>query len=845
MKKKSLVEQMNSWKPFLDEINGSLKAKDFRKKTIIQALSTLDPDATSLTASFFRSCFGLLVGPGFFIGREALYGEIFDTFLAKNKSLFKRSPLIVIQTFNTFVKTLFVHPEHRLLDESLARKTLTKEEKILKKAAISKKRLTAYIESLGKKTPQKKEEEEVVEEEEEEISELGFEKRESLFSDMSPIDEKTRQFFEDVLETEGTVDAFCIAALEEKYSSFSHFIHTVPSTFPSSRYGPFLDLKAQIEALPQSLSFTEEELKTLLKRSPEEREKILTHKVAAAKEPFEAIIKKAVDLNNLIEKINLDIADLKTILAPFLKKVDTKSRVEILLSELNLLEITKNMLEKRAEDLKAELELRKEKVEKLKKSFETEFRDLLIYIRNLEFQLDEARWSIVFSRIEIFSKKQPYPDLSNLVDDVRSDLIALLKKCGEDVIIGKKNIRDIIKEMLDASYAHNVKLIRKETMGRSLRLKDIREEVEKELHDLDCSLSLMKRETISQDILSKRTWLFNFFTKLSSPFLIFKDTYDPASINTLFRYFWTDLDRWRQTKVKNEFIEKKEPCSLPLTHIAQLPYAEREHKLLLLKTLEEKKKNIISCARAIQAVKTFEPERIDSLLEALTLLQFPEDIFTPVDSWLKTTQNILEKIEEEVFCEASFLDERGRLEPGFAINELKATLSPHLATMTSYVETCFKNIEEQSSDSFTQHAASFFREELKIESGDFFETCKKIGKHILYRRLLLDTNPRASKAMLLPPIINRFLIKKAGDAHIDELISYSRGLFDIFYSTQDPTEKIIGFLQEFSKRAQALYGEDSIVKVCFLLQNELKSKTFETPVLSFVPGDLSFFRNTV
>jgi hypothetical protein len=145
MKKKSLVEKMNSWEPFLNEINGSLKTKDFRKNTIIQTLASLDPDVLLLSTSFFQYILGILIGPGFFTGREALYGKIFDTFLAKNKHLFRGAPPVVIQTFNTFVKTLFEHPEKRILDESMARKKLTKEEKILKRAAISEKRFTEFV----------------------------------------------------------------------------------------------------------------------------------------------------------------------------------------------------------------------------------------------------------------------------------------------------------------------------------------------------------------------------------------------------------------------------------------------------------------------------------------------------------------------------------------------------------------------------------------------------------------------------------------------------------------------------------------------------------------------------
>ena len=103
---RSLVERKNSWRPFLEGIQGALHARDFRKVTVCGILKMLDEDM-SYTPSPLHYLGGAIIGCGFPLGRRLLYEDVIERFLIRNKALFKGAPIIVIREFNTFLQTLF------------------------------------------------------------------------------------------------------------------------------------------------------------------------------------------------------------------------------------------------------------------------------------------------------------------------------------------------------------------------------------------------------------------------------------------------------------------------------------------------------------------------------------------------------------------------------------------------------------------------------------------------------------------------------------------------------------------------------------------------------------------
>ncbi len=876
-KKKSLIELLNSWRPFIEGIRGALKARDYRKETICGILRMLDAELSLWPGSIFHYIGGVIIGSGFQVGRTLIYGDIFRNFLERNLRTFKGSPLVVVQEYNKLVRTLFSEQTANkyLLEESLARRRLSPEEKILARGHRSMERLHSLVLQAQKQgAPLPVEEERI--EVEEEPHELVFERKKALFPRKTSLDQRTVDILEKMYGSGIEIDDQLITMLISEADSLERFVQNAYIALPKSSLGSFQDLQRSMHELNSVLYFDLEEVMQLCKAADHERKILIEKKTRDLEKHFEEILSQATRLKNDIEEIEKELMRAKTLLEPFVKKKDTKERTEVLLNELRRLEINESLLTEKTSFIEKEVRERKQKVKELLTSFQNEFFDLLAHLQTLEAKADRIKLGILHARWEIFSKHTPFADLNPLVERVKESILETLSQCDEELIIGQKSFDEIHSEMLDSLYTHNVKLVRWELLSRALRLKDIRLEVEKELFTLDRTIGLLKLcEEVPKSLLQERKWLYSFFKKLICPFEIFKDTCDPESINVIFRYFWLDLDRYRRGnenrlfflqkverqpvvvhafKTTQEIMEKidygKSEDFALLPFIAACPYAKKEEFLHKLKNFGERKNQAERLARAVQAAKTFEPERIDALLEATTLLRLSENPFVSLEERYEQMERILEQIEEAIFCEIGFTDSKSRMEAGYTLDELIKETRNFLPIARAMIR---KRLETEAREkNFVGKIASLLLEEIeKIPADDVFEAAKSISLLFFQYRLLQQAvNPHSfARPVLLLTLVRKVLsslskaVPKEKASKISELFTFSRQLFGLLFPKLLRNE-LLEFLKEFSKRAKGIAGDTQIPLLSELEEIEGEIETtisWEIPIVSFVPGDLQFF----
>lgn len=890
-KKKGLVALLNSWRPFVEGIRGALKAKDFRKKTVCGILQMLDPDLSLWPGSLFRYVGGAIIGSGFLLGRKFLYGDIFRKFLERNNGAFKGAPLPVIQEFNKFAKNLFSEnvAKQFFIEESLARRRLSPAEKLLARGERSMEQLKAFVLKMqGEQAAQSAPEDHP--EVEEELPDYAFERKKALFSKKAFIDPRTVASFEKLYADGFEIDDKLKELIESSAEKYGRFVQNAMLALPKLSFGAFQDLQKTMRQQSSLLYLDDQEIKTLCSSSEEKRQELLQKKIQKMHKPFETIISQATHLKNDIEEMEKEMNRVRALLEPFMKKKDTRAKVEILLNELALLRFKESLLAEETATIEKKVAERKNKVKELLTSFQREFFDLLSELQKLQEDADKIKLGILHARWEIFSRNTPFPDLTELLERVEQNTLHTLEKCDEDLIIGQKSFDEMQSEMLDSLYTHNMKLLRWELLSRALRLKDIRGEVEKELLTLDRQIGLMKlSQNVPEELLSERKWLYSFFEKLLSPFALFKDTCDPESINVLFRYFWMDLDRFRSKglvetagtekevihafKSMQEIMEKisfgktirqsdldtgieawlaqhdNEFALLPA--IASYPYGKKEQFLRRLKVLRERKEQAEALARTVQAAKTFEPERIDALLEAFTLLRFPQNPFTPLEERFQNIEHILENIEEAIYCEIGFTDVKSRIEEGFAHNELIKASKKALPLAQKMVKERLEKLSKEKN--FVGKVGLFLLQEADISLEDVFEAAHAISLLFFQQRLAVASAlPNSfARPVLLFTLMRKIFstlkkeLPQEKGSKISELFTFSRQIFTLIFPIVSK-DQLSEFLHEFAKRTRAIAEDVEISPLAELemIEKELEPIiSWESPIVSFVPGDLNFFLN--
>lgn len=957
MEKKSLLERTNSWKPFIDEIQGAVSAKDYRRQTVKSILHIVDPDLSMWPGSLWHYLHGKIVGVGFVSGRKSLYTVPFEQFLARKGKVFENAPLAAIQQFNTLVSVLF--PEntaaHLRIDEKLARRRLSKVEEALKKEETSRKSIIEWSLATAKELKERRKTVAVTPISQIAVPEatqiaVGQEQPQPLFSQLSVLDEEMQKRIEQIIassslavelsEDHRTHERQVIELLEKAVKAFQYNRQNLFISLSSPRFFSFRDLAEQARELPE---FTLDEpflSKCFHESDITKVSKLINDRLAEYEEPYGPLIEKADTRTKTILEIRKETARLKALIEPFLQKKDLSAQAQLLLNQIAIIQIPQTLFdETQTHIIEKAIEREGERLKKTAERIETQFREFILQNRELSRTADFLKMMLLAARWECISTDTPYPDLSSSFIHIRDQILCDIEKDRQQLIIGKLGIPDFIQHILTAIYGPDVKFLRGELTARSLRLKDLRQAIIPELLEIDrkvCLLSLAG--SVTEKNLIDREWLSRFLYTLFEPYQLFKDTYDPESINILFRYWWMDLERFLRNKESRYYsflhsieegarllirpiartldtIEKIQPAEhvalyqrfIDITEgkrgaevastidhwlqeegkgiigplipqLALIPQIDQEPLIEQLFQIERRIRDVTTFAKAIQAIKTFEPERIDSLLEVFSIfpfvISFDKPVLIRLQNLIAQMEETIQKIEEELVVELGLLDKKARIESGYAITNLLPQTLLKVPPILSSLSDRLRELSHRT-DPYVSSIAHFLLEDTSALSQSFgtigfnqdqlFTAFQKLTILLFHRKILDNAlSPKSFARLLLlttatGQIVKRFrTMESKGElplvgSLIDELDATSCGQWEI--SAPDLLQKdlISQKLQKFiivAKRIIATSGLTErrealliagIEKVCQELSEEIP---YDIPRLSFVPGDLAYLWRT-
>lgn len=922
---KSKLELSNSWKGFLDEMQGALQARDYRKETIKAILQYVDPDLSFTPGSFWQSVKGEAIGCGFASGRDALYGDAFERFLQRKRTIFENAPIAVIKVFNELVNALFSEKRKKnlLLDEQMTSRHLTKIEKEFWKAEKAKKSVAKWVSALQKDV---KREKYSVEGPQETTDEKPEEKKESfsLFSPASPLDEETKKVLEQeflnskISEDQKMRDNYVrsVAALEEGERDFQSVSSAGSIFFKNYKFSRFVDLST---AFQEAAKIDMQPLLHRIKGKEGLCESDVSEFFVSKKKTLQGYLKQASDRAEKIDDLVRQIGRMKETFEPFLRREDTKDQVKAIFSQLNTLTIPDALFLQQTEKIEKEIAERIAELGTLTARVQGQFKEVLAKVRDIEIKADFLRDVLLTSRWELFSGKTPYPDLDESIEKARDEVMSRLKDLRQTLINGKLSFLDFVKSSIDTIYEHDVKFIRGEMKSRAFRLKDVRNAVCEELRTLDRYLSLLHLgKRFSEKLFAERAWLYSYLTRLTQPFLLCKDMYDPQAINILFRYWWGDVEKFLQKKEerKRAFFKAAEGadfirpllqtldlaeklggvkglyetvqafskeargvalltllekwCSFSqervfFCQVATGSLEEQEQQLTAFFQLQKFMAEIIDFGSAIQAVKTYEPERVQSILEVNSLLlfsSFQDGSCSQVQLLLDKMRDVMCAVEDELVLEVGLIDQQQRMETGFSVARLLPKAMARAPGVISRLESSLKLLIAQGGELSSRLAENCERE-LKEVAEDIekskgneeksFAAFQRLSVLLCQKRaasseenfakvvvLFFSMQYLAKKLLLLPGVGSR--------AKIDELCMLGRKMWDLLPPTAHQQEMLRQLLFDMAPRLRDLIEREGLKEETKLaigvekLSHDLSQKVrMNVPRLSFVPGDLSFF----
>lgn len=913
VKKTSILQKTNSWKPFIDEVTSAVDAKDFRKQAISDILTIVDPQISMWPGSIWRYIKGLITGPGFVSGRIAMYEKPFELFLQKNLHTFDNAPVPAVKAFNRLVNSLFSTKiaKKLLLDENMARRHLTLREQALIQGEKARQsvynRLIRIQEELSSPGPTEKAPPVAVAPE-----------KKSLFSANSPFDVQSQKRIEQYLSSLNILDAATlqqfIAAIESALLAFHAELTAIQSDMATPELARYTDILSRI----QTLTFFRAEESLFQEASCEAFQKKLTdslsEKLSSIKTCLEEAKERTVALNDIEHKKN----HLKNLIAPFARRKDLKNEVDLFLNQLAIIEVEDHVFQdKTSPQIALIIREHNARLDDLYKKIYTEFHQLLEKTTELDRSFDFFRLFMVAARFEIFSAQTPFPDLLPTINPIRTNLIKTMQMRRQSLISGQITLAEFSEELLSSLYDPDIKLIRGELTARSLRLKDLRNAFLEELLEIDQQNAFLRIAGITFSKNSpERRWLFDTFQKLQDPFLIFQDTYNPDSINVLFRFWWSDIERFRaekqsrrrtflsliekdastlvrpiarlldnlekilstktpsiytsfqaSTKEKHHidlisainvwFNEQKDELITKfLLHLVPLDHADQSALLERIVVITSRKKDLLSFAQAIHAVKNFEPERIDSILEVFTIFpvmsSFDEPLLQSLQTLITKQEMALERIEAELIVELGLIDKRARMEAGYAFSRLIPLALLKIPTFLTNLAGELSTFKQDANPEVSFAASVLHRDtqdlihifpELGFDQEKLADAFRQVSVLFFQTQLLKASKKHSLFASTF--IFLRMNEEIAKQAHSDELIGLARNLWDCFFPHVNNT-----ILQEtlhtFATRAESLLTTEKnkvVIKsgIDKVYREMSKNKLFKPPCPSFIPGDLRYF----
>ena len=945
--KKSLLERTNSWKPFIDEVEGAVKARDFQKKTIRSILRLIDPHVSMWPGSLWNFLRGACIGSGFPYGRKLLYEIPFERFEAKKGRVFENAPLQAIQAFNALIVALFpkdvVTP--LLIDEKLARRIVTKSEEILRKSEKSRNEFIKWGREIERKHIIGEKSSPVVPPSPPPKLEVSAPSvPPPLFSRLSLLDDETKAKIEEIVSAHEAIDAVdhgrqVIAILEDSVERFRLDRQKILVSLSSSpQLLTFRDLADQAKSVPR-IAFSDEFLEHCFQLEDLSAVNDLVNaEVSEALRPFDSIIEKVERRSKVIKEIRAEKKRFEELIMPFLQRKELKGQTELLLSQLSTIEFPQTLFgETDSEEIEKAIAKKAELFKVVSKRIESQFRELIIQSRSLIRSADFLKMMVYAGRWELLGGKTPYQDLRAVSIRARDQLLQTIENDRTELVSGKISLSEYAFDLTAAIYEQDIKLIRGELTGRSFVLKDLRQAMVAELATLDRELALLFLSgSATEKALADRQWLSSFLYRLLSLYAIFKDVYDSESMNILFRYWWLDFEQFLKLKEERhtsflhsakdgalrfirpiartidaiekieetghhsmyqQFLEdtkdkagveavsaidnwlkesSKRGVNSWIPQLAFISQVDQEPLIMRFLQVDRQTKDLIGFAKSIQAVKTFEPERIDSLLEVISIFPFVEFFDQPplirLQNQLSKMEGAIQMMSEELIMELGLLDKKARMESGYSINNLLPQTLLRVPIIISSLTERFHALQ-QLKDPYVSSIAHFLIEDTVQLSRSFeaitgfdqeqlFAAFQKMTVLLFHRKMLDNAiQPKNFARILLLPtaigqIVKRFRqMEERGELSavaslIDELDGISAGQWGIVTPDLLKKNELIPKLQKcivLAKRILTTSGlmerresllTTGIEKVCQELSEDI---IFDIPRLSFVPGDLEYF----
>lgn len=791
MQEKSFLEKTNSWIPFIEAIEEALRAHDYRISTMKSILEIVDPTMPMRPNNLWDYFKGMLLGSGFVSGREALYSSVFERFLMRNTQVFDQAPAAVIETFNRLLKALFSPPvaEKFLLDTRIA-KAKTKEEALVRKA---KKGIQNWSKTILKNST-------------EDLSTAPTQEEEPLEKN-PPLSEGLNQHILSITQGSPLFEAH-IKEIESAAEQFHQQLYRLYPTVALWKQLPFQDLRQTIE---QNIVYDADEslLSTLFHES--DLVKVRGNLAARMAQQLEVIrdsLQRTDERNQCLSWVVNEKVRLHKLVEPYIQNADLRKQAEKMVRAINSIAIDETLFS--SSEVDSMLKEKKKALTLCTKEIEAQVEEMKAHLKKLYSLADSFRLVIMAARWEILSGTTPYPDLLETIETVRAQFINHLEVKYRIFLAGEMSLADYFDAAIKLMYEHNIKFIRGELMARSLRLTDLRKAILEELLPLKRHLALIKLAGgSSQELEHSLSWLLSRCVKLFDPYALFKDGVTPESIDILFRYWWLDLERWKRGKEARSrsffIVASRHPNGL-IEPIAQtldciekctdkqlyrsfreataaktgeilvsavdqwlsdhtsdlieqmIPQLSLMHMPELGESvaravfLQSQMAEVFSFAKNLQAIKTFEPERIDAIVEVFSL--FP--VFDP--SQLPLLEKALATVNETLLVELGIIDKKARLEVGQAMTKLL----PHtLIKVRSILDSLQHEMALLSakSDPPSSQAAKRFRAEvttlavrlptLGFEIEPLFLAFQKLAVLIFYKRILTADIPLTQRQEIL------------------------------------------------------------------------------------------------
>ena len=858
--RKKPFEKASSWGPFIDEVSGAVRARDYRKGTVEKILHLIDPALSMWSGSFWNYLKGTLIGPGFPSGREYLYRVPFQLFLSKNKTAFVNAPLQAIQEFNHLVTTLFTKPvaDPLLVSEEQAHRYRSKTEEILYKGEQARANIIRRMDSIAQQVRSEKASTTVSVAKKGPAEQKISPKNKPLFSFRSSLDAETKRRIEKILPDPPTEnDRQIIALLEQGLEKASLRRQNFFITLTSPKFFTFKDLVDAAKKIP-ALSFDEPFLeRCFAEQNLEEVAALINQRSEELFDSTSALLDSAERRSEHIRRIQKEIDRLKNLIHPFLSREETGARAQLLLNQLSTVDFPDSLF-KEGRSVDKTIARKEELFATISQKIETEFRSLINQQRDLARSAEMINMLLYAARWELISETVPYPDLIPSIDQARTRLLEVLDSNRTQLAEGAISLSSYAADIVHAIYEPEVCLIRGELTVRSRRLKDLREAVRLQLAAIDRQLALLALAGITNEQLStERRWIAELLYKLLSPFTLFQYTHSPESINSLFRYWWLDFERYAKENAKrrslvlhaieggvqglirtiaravdflpsnsqqkkyqqfieatktaqasslNQWLEEEASTLIGslLPQLAIIPQAERKPLVDQFVQIEQRMRELYRFGNEIKGIKVFEVERIDSLLEVLSIFpSLPSLDQMPsirLQDQIERIGRTLTMIDEELLIELGLLDKKSRFESAKAVSNI---IPQAILKATPILTAASKQLHElqKNSDPYVASMAHFLLEDASelataIDSVDldqerFFETFQKLTVLLFTRKILSSAlDPQSFGSILLIPIATGQLVRRFRQMEAQGELSQSLSMIDALDSIASSAWKI-------------------------------------------------------